>query len=392
MRSLNYYCDVEAEPLDRYSPGGYHPVHLGDIFNDGRYRVLQKLGFGGFSTVWVARDRLMDRYVALKIVVSRASPDNRESRTLQTLARINKSSHPGCKHIVRLLDDFSHAGPNGTHRCLVFELLGPSVATAIEEIFPDSRLPGVLATRVCKEMLLAVDFLQEQNIGHGDLHTRNIAFTIPSLDSISEEALLDRLGSPRTGLIRAFDEGPLPPGIPRYLVWPADTPADKASLETSIKLIDFGESFLPGNRPQTLHTPLALRAPELLLGHEWDSRVDLWASGCAMFELVVGQPPFSGTMAQKGDIIQQMVHTVGDLPAEWQSSWDSMLKQEPVDEMNYNLEQLLQELYFDDERAADFSRQDLTQLAHLIGKLLRYRPSTRSTAAEILSAPWLGNV
>jgi serine/threonine-protein kinase SRPK3 len=46
-----------------------------------------------------------------------------------------------------------------------------------------------------------------------------------------------------------------------------------------------------------------------------------------MFELVVGQPPFSGIMAQKGDIIQQMVHTVGDLPAEWQSSWDSMLKQ-----------------------------------------------------------------
>jgi serine/threonine-protein kinase SRPK3 len=115
-----------------------------------------------------------------------------------------------------------------------------------------------------------------------DLHTRNIAFTIPSLDSISEEALLDRLGSPRTGLIRAFDEGPLPPGIPRYLVWSADTPADKASLETSIKLIDFGESFLPGNRPQTLHTPLALRAPELLLGDEWDSRVDLWASGCAV--------------------------------------------------------------------------------------------------------------
>ena len=153
--------------------------------------------------------------MALKIVVSRASPDRRESRTLQTLARINNSSHPGCKHIVRLLDDFSHAVPNGTHPCLVFELLGPSVATIIEEIFPDSRLLGVPAKRVCKEMLLAVDFLQEQNIGHGgqsacsiptnarsgvemadllsDLRTRNIAFTIPSLDSISEETLLDRL-------------------------------------------------------------------------------------------------------------------------------------------------------------------------------------------------------
>lgn len=115
-----------------------------------------------------------------------------------------------------------------------------------------------------------------------DLHTGNIAFTIPSLDSMAEEALLDVLGSPRTGLVHAFDEGPLPPGLPRYLVWPANTPADRASLETSTKLIDFGESFLPGNRPETLHTPLALRAPELLLGEEWDSRVDLWASGCAV--------------------------------------------------------------------------------------------------------------
>lgn len=243
----------------------------------------------------------MSRYVALKIVVSRASTDNRELRTLQTLARNNNSLHPGRRHIVRLLDDFSHAGPNGTHSCLVFELLGPSVATVIEN---DGRLPGVLTKRACKEMLLAVDFLQEQNIGHGgesayslptdapsalemanlssDLHIGNIVFTIPSLDSISEEALLHRVESPRTGPVRALDEGPLPPGMPRYLVWPARTLADKASLETLTKLIDFGESFLPGNRPQTLHTPLALRAPELLLGVDWDSRVDLWTSGCAV--------------------------------------------------------------------------------------------------------------
>lgn len=46
-----------------------------------------------------------------------------------------------------------------------------------------------------------------------------------------------------------------------------------------------------------------------------------------MFELVVGQPPFSGIMAQKRDIIQQMVDTIGDLPTEWQFSWNSMLKQ-----------------------------------------------------------------
>lgn len=105
--------------------------------------------------------------MALKIVVSKVMPDNRELRILQTLARNNNSPHPGYKHIVRLLDDFSHTGPNGTHPCLVFELLGPSVATVVEENCPSGRLPGVLAAKVCKELLLAVDCLHEQSIGHG---------------------------------------------------------------------------------------------------------------------------------------------------------------------------------------------------------------------------------
>jgi serine/threonine-protein kinase SRPK3 len=65
---------------------------------------------------------------------------------------------------------------------------------------------------------------------------------------------------------------------------------------------------------------------------------------------------------------------------------------EPDDEIKYNLEQLLQELYFDPDKVAEFTQQDITQLAKLIGKLLRYDPSTRSTAAEILSDDWFRNV
>ena len=40
------YCEVDAEPLERYRKGGYHPTRLGDIFKDGRYQVIHKTGLG----------------------------------------------------------------------------------------------------------------------------------------------------------------------------------------------------------------------------------------------------------------------------------------------------------------------------------------------------------
>ena len=53
------YCEVDAEPLERYRKGGYHPTHLGDTFKDGRYKIIHKLGWGGYATVWLARDFML---------------------------------------------------------------------------------------------------------------------------------------------------------------------------------------------------------------------------------------------------------------------------------------------------------------------------------------------
>jgi len=47
--------EFEEEP-DYYRPGGFHRVSLGEQFHDGRYTILRKLGFGEYSTVWLARD------------------------------------------------------------------------------------------------------------------------------------------------------------------------------------------------------------------------------------------------------------------------------------------------------------------------------------------------
>lgn len=44
-----------TEWIEEYRPGGYHPVELGDVFVN-KYRVVRKLGYGAYSTVWLAHD------------------------------------------------------------------------------------------------------------------------------------------------------------------------------------------------------------------------------------------------------------------------------------------------------------------------------------------------
>jgi serine/threonine protein kinase len=53
---FKFVSNVVCEWPEAYHIGGYHPVHLGDVLN-GRYSVLRKIGYGSFSTVWLALDQ-----------------------------------------------------------------------------------------------------------------------------------------------------------------------------------------------------------------------------------------------------------------------------------------------------------------------------------------------
>ena len=66
-----------------------------------------------------------------------------------------------------MLDHFQLDGPNGTHDCLVLELLGPSVPDLLDAHFRGERLPGKLAKKIAKQVLLGLDYLHQQKIGHG---------------------------------------------------------------------------------------------------------------------------------------------------------------------------------------------------------------------------------
>ena len=57
MTDQSLTLPTSEEQLEHYTPGGYHPTNLGDTFND-RYVVVRKLGWGGYSTVWLAEDQV----------------------------------------------------------------------------------------------------------------------------------------------------------------------------------------------------------------------------------------------------------------------------------------------------------------------------------------------
>lgn len=60
----------EEEDLEDYRKGGYHSVAIGDKFSNGRYVIIRKLGWGHFSTVWLARDLQYVSITSSKLIFS----------------------------------------------------------------------------------------------------------------------------------------------------------------------------------------------------------------------------------------------------------------------------------------------------------------------------------
>lgn len=159
-----------VEDVESYVMGGFHPVHLGDVFND-RYRILHKLGYGGFSTVWLASDEKEDRRVAMKVIRASASSNCSELEILQQLEQ-NPTEHPGRGHISSLLDHFTIQGPNGTHMCLVSEVAGPNVTTLNDspgKVVGSQRLRAYLAKKVARQTVEALQYIHSHELCHGGM-------------------------------------------------------------------------------------------------------------------------------------------------------------------------------------------------------------------------------
>lgn len=153
-----------------YGPGGFHPVHINDEFKKGRYKVINKLGHGGFATVWLARDDVRKRYVALKILAERLSKGCPEVEMLRQLR--NSENHDGKNFVMSMLDHFFIDGPNGNHLCVVSGVGGPSIKQFNEcPGFKSGtrRLKGEVARRVALQATQGLAFIHTAGIVHGGM-------------------------------------------------------------------------------------------------------------------------------------------------------------------------------------------------------------------------------
>ncbi|KAI1279500.1 kinase-like domain-containing protein [Xylaria sp. FL0933] len=368
-----YACDVDAEWIYRYQPGGYHPVRLGDQLKDGRYKIFLIKS---------------QRYVAIKICLSKAE-NSRETGVLRFISSLPNETHPGREHIIQLLDSFYTEGPNGRHECLVLELLGPSIPTAAYSHFRDYRLPAQAARSIAHQVSVGVDFLGKLNICHGDIHAQNIVLAMPNLDSLKESEFIDTLGQPEISMIRRKDGSDVGIHVPPYAVQPTTFKKEDVlqSLRTPVaKIVDFGESFLAHQAPATLNTTSYSRPPEVLFNDTLDHRVDLWSLGCLFFELFTGQP----TMIPPDLLISKYIpFSSEELPGRWQEKLQSLKDGLPdVADSPMGLQQWLEEVYFLPERHPEFTQQDIAKIGELVRRLLRLEPSLRSSAKDIANDPW----
>lgn len=165
-RSPIYQWQEDVEYLERYQLGGYHPVRIGDEYSQGRYCIVHKLGYGSYSTVWLARDSQLNRYVALKIVVAEASKDSSESRILRHMGQYLGGSPHNKQSVSCLLDDFIISGPNGQHLCLSSEPAGCSIADS-KDASNKFMFQMDIARAISAQAILSLQTIHSSGVVHG---------------------------------------------------------------------------------------------------------------------------------------------------------------------------------------------------------------------------------
>lgn len=205
---------------------------------DARYVIEKRIARGGMATVYRARDTRLDRPVALKIMYPHlAESADFVARFRREARAAAKLTHPG---VVAVYDQGSAQGSS----YLVMELIkGPNLRTYL-------RSQGCLtvgeALKITKEILQALAAAHRSGLIHRDVKPENVLL-------------------PETGQVKVADFG-----LARA--------ASEVTAATTGSILG----------------TVAYLSPETVSGTAADSRVDVYATGIMLFELLAGIPPFSG--------------------------------------------------------------------------------------------------
>jgi eukaryotic-like serine/threonine-protein kinase len=206
----------------------------------GRYELLEVIGRGGMGVVYRARDRTLERTVAVKVLPAEFAEDvtlvERFSREARAAARL---SDP---HIVAVFD----SGRDDDMRYIVMECVpGVSLARLLQERGP---LAPPESVEIAAQIATALAAAHAAGIVHRDVKPANV------------------------------------------MVQPSQ----------SIKVLDFGIAHAAADHALTRTTMVLgsapYLAPEVALGGSADERSDIYALGCVLYEMLTGRPPFVGDL------------------------------------------------------------------------------------------------
>lgn len=418
--------NVQLEEIEMYRENGFHPVHLGDKLHNDDLEVVAKLGDGGFGTVWLCQEGLeLDGHTswrAVKIIAaSESHDDNPELRIIDELRNEGVTRAEWEKAGIMLpMRHFWLQGPNGTHLCLVFPVMGPSILSQMEA-----------STDTIKDVLTqagtSLRFLHAHGICHGDFTSDNILLHINDVEKVSRKEMMTLLEAPQTYDVRLADGSkPRVDRAPRYLVYRSDIGILGSKTQTAT--IDFGISYSTGNPPPFLGTPAQYAAPEVFFGTgNTGETTDVWSYACMIME-VYCQGQFIDP-SKRSPYVRTLEVLLGRLPDSYRLAWREELEDEgvavddddeskPVTMTAKDLEALRQDLadfsgYADYlqglvgaprvqliyQRDANYTpsptkvmwrvpEEEVFQLADLFRKVLKYDPDERISMEEVLQHEW----
>ncbi|KAL3845039.1 hypothetical protein ACJIZ3_002442 [Penstemon smallii] len=403
----------EDEGMCSYRKGGYHAVRIGDSFAGGRYIAQKKLGWGQFSTVWLAYDNQSSEYVALKIQKSAPQFAEAALHEIEVLSAIATGDPSKMNYVVRLVDHFKHAGPNGQHLCMVLEFLGDSLLRLIKY----NRYKGLELNKVreiCKCILTALDYLHGKlGLIHSDLKPENILLnsTInPSKDPIRSglTPILERPeGNPNGGVTINNIEKKLKQRARRAVariserrvsmggVGAVPKPARCLDgIDMRCKVVDFGNAcWVDSPIAEEIQTR-QYRAPEVILQVGYSFPADMWSFACTAFELATGEMMFTPKggqgFSEDEDHLALMMELLGKMPRKIATSgarskdyFDRYGDLKRIRRLKYwSLDRLLVDKY-------KFSDTDAREFADFLCPILDFDPEKRPTAQQCLQHPWL---